>query len=140
MDRHIEIAPYSHVGPIRLGMAKDEVHSAFGPRVKSFQKADERVPSDVVDESVFIYYDDIGHAEGIELAPPAEPLFEGQPILGRPFSEVRAWLRHLDPELEIDGSGAVSRRIGISVYAPSALKEPDAPVEAVMIFRRGYYD
>ena len=136
----VELEPYRGVGPLRLGMTKPEIHSLFGDRAETFQKADERVPSDIIDNSVLVYYDDNGRVEAIELAAPQRPTLDGRQILGQPFSQVRAWLEALDPELEVDGAGAESRHVGISIYAPSALKEPNEPVEAAMIFRRGYYD
>jgi hypothetical protein len=136
----VELEPYAGVGPLRLGMTKHEVHSMFGTQAQSFQKSDENVPSDLIDDSVCVYYDDDGRVESIEIAAPQVPVFKGHAFLGRPFSEIRAWLEALDPELAVDGAGADAPTLGISVYAPSALKEPSEPVEAVMIFRRGYHD
>lgn len=141
LAKPVELEPYMGVGPLRLGMTKHEVQSLFAGQARSFRKVpDERVPSDLVDNSVCVYYDEEGRAEAIELAAPQEPTLAGRKLLGRPFSEVRAWLQILDSDLEVDASGAQSRRVGISVYAPGANKDPDQPIEGAMIFRRGYYD
>jgi hypothetical protein len=141
LARPVELEPYIGVGPIKLGMTKEEVQSLFGGKTKSFKKTpDVRVLSDLIEAGVCVHYDDEGRAEAIELATPQEPTLDGRRLLGRPFSEVRAWLQALDLDLEVDASGAESRRVGISLYAPGVNKDPDQPVEGVMVFSRDYYD
>jgi hypothetical protein len=128
------------MGDVRLGMTRQEVRAMFGDLVGSFRKSmGDPGESDVIGTGLFIYYDEYDRAEAIELFSPEEPVLEGQRLLGRPFSEVRHWLESQDPDLEVDGAGATSRRVGISIYAPAALKAPTEPVESVMVFRRGYH-
>jgi hypothetical protein len=139
LGRPIEIEPYAGVGPIRLGMTQAEIHNLIGPHVTTL-KTVRGATTDRVADCVFVYYDDAGLAEGIELGSPEEPTYQGQRLLHRPFVDLRRWLETMDPTLQVDGAGAISRRRGISIYAPAALKDPNDPVETVMIFRRGYYD
>jgi hypothetical protein len=60
--------------------------------------------------------------------------------VGKPFSEVREWFGNQDANIAIDGSGLTSFKYGIGIYFPSAAKQPDDPVEAVIAFEWGYYD
>jgi hypothetical protein len=61
-------------------------------------------------------------------------------LFGQPFAEIERWLRMIDPDVRSDSSVLKSLTFGIGLYAPSALHEPQSPVEGVIVFRRGYYD
>lgn len=49
-------------------------------------------------------------------------------------------MKSLDSLLEKDEAGAISRALGLGVYAGSAWKEPQLPVESVIVFGPGYYE
>ena len=136
------IQPYEAMGPVRFGMRRDEVRAAIGTKVSPFMKGlDSTTLTDSFDdERIHVYYDEQDCCEAVEVASPSVPLLEGQALLGRPFSEVRDWLMSRDSEVELDGAGLIAFTLGVGLYAPSALKEPDEPVEGVIAFRRGYYD
>jgi hypothetical protein len=76
----------------------------------------------------------------VEFAGPLSPTFQNQTFLGQPYRLARAWFEARDPDLETDGAGLTSKRFGIALYAGSAEKEPDEPVEAIAVFEKGYYD
>jgi hypothetical protein len=88
----------------------------------------------------FIDYRSPGVCDFVECGSPLTLTFQGETFLRRPFRAVRAWFAARDPDLEMNGAGLISKRFGIALYAPSAEKEPDEPVEAVAAFERGYYD
>lgn len=67
-------------------------------------------------------------------------VFNGDHLIGKPYSEVESLFKSIDNTTEIDSSGLVSYQFGIGVYAPFAEEEPNKPVEAVIIFEKGYYD
>lgn len=97
--------------------------------------------SDAFDDAgVHAHYETTAQCEAIELFPPAEPTFRGRSLLGQPYREVREWALRLDPLLQEDGASFHSEVLGFGVYAPAAKKNPDGPVESVIVFRRGYYD
>src|SRR5262249_31644598 len=83
-------------------------------------------------------YDASGACKTIELFCPAEPVYQDRRILGRPYREVRRWAVALDPSLRETDAGFDSTGMGFGVYAPPASKQPDDPVEGVIVFARGY--
>jgi hypothetical protein len=52
---------------------------------------------------------------------------------------VREYLAAVDPGLEEDGSGLTAERVGVGLYAPMAVDDPQRPAEGVIVFERGYY-
>jgi hypothetical protein len=137
-----EIEPYVGVGPLRFGMSREEVKRALGGEPRVFKKSPlSDALTDAFDESgVHIYYNADDGCCAVELATPASPVLNGQALLGRPFSELRAMFEELDPALKSDGAGLTSPLFGVSLYAPFARKEPEEPVEAVLAFEEGYND
>jgi hypothetical protein len=138
----LEILPHVGAGPIRLGMTRAEVQSVLASTPRRFRRGPEssRETDHFVARGVFAEYDEEGRCEAIELAAPAEPLFRGERLLGRPFAELLTWLRREESAVETDGAGLTCRSLGIGFYAPFAESEPQEPVEAVIVFREGYYD
>jgi hypothetical protein len=136
----LDVRPNQGLGPLQLGLKREELRRALGTPSRSFKKAEDSTLTDAFDDAgIQIYYDAHDVCEAIEVASPAVPILQGRELLGKPFSEVRDWLSSLDPDLEVDDSGLTAPSIGLGIYAPSAEKSPDDPVEAVILFRRGYY-
>ena len=138
----LPIRSHVGVGPIRFGMSREAVRSVVATPVRSFLKSpSSRVPTDAFDAAgIHVFYRQDGDCEAIELASPAEPTYEGQALLGRPYHEVRAWLRSLDDSLEEDDAGLTAFRLGFGVFAPAASSDAEKPVEAVIVFEAGYYE
>ncbi|SDP23279.1 hypothetical protein SAMN04487897_1528 [Paenibacillus sp. yr247] len=142
MDFHIK--PYESVGPISLGMTKEQVRSVIP------EKADEKhdirggYTDFFVNSVVFAYYtEENGFCEAIEFCQPTKAIFNGRPLNGVPFIEAKKWLEQFDNELEYEDSvGVTSYKLGIGLYAPDydEDEEPGAFVEAVIVFRKGHYD
>src|SRR3954464_14820981 len=101
------IGPNVGGGPLRVGMARQEVRRTIGiqptgsatvPRSSS--------PTDAfLEQGLHIYYDDSDHCAAIERAVPATPTLAGRLLLGEPFCVVRDWLSTLDPGFETDDAG-----------------------------------
>jgi hypothetical protein len=136
------IRPYDGVGPINFGMSMQETRAAVGTPFESFKKTPiAELPTDAFDSvGVHVYYKKPGICEAVEMASPAEPIFQDRPLLGRPFAELRNWFKTIDPRIEVDAAGLTSHEFGIALYAPSAEDEPQLPVEGVLVFAKGYYD
>jgi hypothetical protein len=138
------IKSYEGLGSIRLGMTKEEVRAVMhdepadyhyfrGPYTDVFEKA-----------GIYVYYTaENGVCEAIEFVLPTVGVLDGKPINKVPYFEVKKWLKQLDNELVEEAFlGAKSYKLGISLYAPEAYAEgqEDWLTEAVMVFRKGYYD
>lgn len=135
-----EIEPYVGIGPIRLGMTREEVHALMlAEREPALHRGSEKPGDFFPTLGLFVDYRAPGVCEFIEFAGPLSPTFQEQTILGQPYRQARAWFETADPECEMNGTGLTSKRFGIALYAESAEKAPDAPVEAVALFEKGYY-
>jgi hypothetical protein len=139
---NLSIDPYFGVGPIKLGMSAEEVRTALGLPFKTFKKTPTALmPTDVFHGvGIYVYYKTPGVCEAVEMANPADPVLHGMSFMAKPLSEVSAWLESRDAKIVINDSGLTSLKYGIGLYAPHAAKQPDDPVEAVIVFERGYYD
>jgi hypothetical protein len=142
---NLEIKPYIGVGPIRFGMTRDEVLRIVGHpviTVKPFLKGPHAgIPTDAFDElGIHVFYK-IGYlCEAIEMYLAADPTFNGQRLIERPFDELFTWLRTLDDNVKVDDTGLTSFKLGFGLYAPSCEESPSDAVEAVIAFESGYYD
>ena len=134
------IKSYKGVGQLKLGMKRERIRSLLG-KFTSFMKAPtDKIPTDAFDDDgIHIYYQKPDKCEAIELFQPASPTFRGRRLIGRPYKEVKHWIVTIDPNLREDGAGFVSETLGFGVYSSSAVKEPENPIESVIVFRRGYY-
>jgi hypothetical protein len=123
-------------------MPTKEVRAAVGTVFTSFKKTPvAELPTDAFDSlGIHVYYKQPGVCEAVEMASPAEPIFQDEPLFNRPFAELRRWFKKIDPQIEVDESGLTSYKFGIALYAPSSADEPQLPVEGVLVFAKGYYD
>lgn len=136
-----KIEPYVSVGPIRLGMAREEIKMLINDARKLTTQRGSQKPGDYFPAlGLFVDYRAPGVCEFVELGGPLSPSFQGQTFLGQPQWQAQAWFAWCDPELETDGASLISRRFGVALYSRAAEKAPDWPVESVAIFERGYYD
>jgi hypothetical protein len=147
-----EIEPYVGVGPIRLGMTREEIHTALLEQPELTNKGD-AIPADYYRTlGLFVRYRTPGICEFVEMfGPPPTfftrgpsgfqepiflPTFQGRTLLGRPYRQTLAWLRRRDPTTIDEG---ISLRFGIALYNGSVDGHLNW-VESVSIFTRGYYD
>lgn len=137
------IEPYVGVGPIRLGMTREEVQTMIvAPREPAMHRGREKPGDFFPTLGIFVDYRAPGVCEFVEFArdSPCSPTLQGQVFLGQPYRVARAWFEAYDPDLETGGAGLISRQFGIALYASAAEKVPDESVEAVAVFEKGYYD
>lgn len=136
-----DIRPYHGCGPIVFGASRSEVRQALTTEPRPFLKSDSKIPVDAFPTlGVHVYYRESDTCEAIELLTPANPRFRGERLLGRAYSELRNALLLLDSDAREDEAGLISHAFGLGLYAPYCRKHPDDPVEAVIVFARGYYD
>jgi hypothetical protein len=135
-----EIEPYVGVGPIRLGMTREEVHRHIVQDRHPTMNRGRDTPGDYFPAlGLFADYRTPGVCEFVEFGGPLLPVLHGQSFLGQPYRQARAWFEANDPDCETDGAGLTSKRFGIALYASSAEKRPDGPIEGVAVFEEGYY-
>ena len=130
------------VGPVRFGMSRADVRLATGAPFYEFRKASAVPPIDVFETLLLhAHYDPDDRVEFVEFGGgKAAPIFRGRNLLATPFGELRDWLRTLDPEIEVDGAGLRSRKLGVALYAPAGEDEPHRLPEGASAFAAGYYE
>jgi hypothetical protein len=137
------IKPYESVGPISLGMTKEQVRSVMTEKPEDKHAIRGTYTDYFKDSAVFAYYtEENGYCEAVEFCYPTRAIFNGRPLNGVTFNEAKKLLKQFDNELEEEDEGVTSHKFGIGIYAPNYDKDemPDALVEAVIVFRKGYYD
>jgi hypothetical protein len=136
------ITPYVGIGPISFGMSIDQVREAMGAEAKEFKKTASAVfpTDDFPTLGVHVYYTNLGICEAIEVASPAQPLLFGRELIGQPFDKLCEWLAGLDEQIKMLETGGTSFRFGIGLYVSDLKRSLNTPVEAVIVFRKGYYD
>ena len=138
-QRQWPIESYVGVGPIRLGDTTEAIADALHSEPEFIDKGGPLPTAAFSDLGVHAHLAADRRCEAIELMAPARPTFDGEQLLGVPFSEVRDALLRRDPRLTLEPDGLTSEALGIGLYAPSATKAPDDPAEGVIVFVRGYY-
>lgn len=138
----MEIRPHEGAGSIQFGMTRNDVCIRLHLAPRRFKRSPgAKNETDAFDdEGIYVEYDKSDICEAIEIARPAVPILLGRNILEEPFSDLRDWFLNIDLEAQVDEAGLTSPRFGVGLYAPSAQKSPAEPVEAVIIFCRGYYE
>jgi hypothetical protein len=138
----LSIHPYIGIGTLRFGMSVDAVRSTLGGSHEPFAKsAKSLMPTDAFSRlGMHIYYKKPGFCEAIELMEPSEPTFNGELLIGKQFSKIRALFEADDGSLKFDESGFTSLKFGVGIYCPAARDNPSALVESVIVFEKGYYN
>ena len=132
------IEPGSGLEGLALGAPKEGVRTFFGERPEVFRRTPDSRPADYWPLfGVFAYYDANDQLEALEFAPPANPVLDGSSLTSLRLGDAIQFLHSLDPELKIERDGAISDRLGVSIW--SVTNDADQPVSAALIFRAGYY-
>lgn len=127
-------------GNILFGMTSQQIQNVLSAKPKKFKKfEDDEFDTDAFDWC-HVYYKKPGVCEAIEFFEPAVVIFKGQNLIGKSFQDVKSLFLKHDKSVELDSSGLTSYKFGIGIYAPFAQKEPSEPLEAVIVFEKGYYD
>ncbi len=139
----MEIYPNIGVGSLRFGMTRDQVRHVLSVEPKVFFKTDPTVgyATDAFDELlIHVYYGKDERFDCVEFGPDALVTIDGRSVVGIAFSAACSLLRELDPLVERDDVGLVSRRLGVSIYCLAAAEDEGARVEGVMVCEPGYWE
>jgi hypothetical protein len=52
----------------------------------------------------------------------------------------RPRIKTIDPEVELNDSGLISRKFRFGLYADGVRKRPEVPIQGVIVFEKGYYE
>ncbi|MGD6849146.1 hypothetical protein [Rossellomorea aquimaris] len=138
----LNMISYESIGPIKLGMTRDQIRSVLNSKVTEFKKTqwDENTTDSFDELGIHVFYK-AGHiCEAVEVSEPANPTFNGNKLVGIPFKQVRQFLQKYDKDLSIDTDGIISEVLGISLYIDGVDDEEKEQVQSVMFFEKGYYD
>ncbi len=78
--------------------------------------------------------------EAIELSKPVSVTLNGNSLLGVSFAEGEGTLHAHDPAAVTDSDGCTSLALGVSLYCPADVERQREGIEAVLVFRKGYFD
>jgi hypothetical protein len=137
-----DLHPLRGANNLEFGMPNFQVRRLMDRPFSSFRRGGHTgTPDDYFDTAgLFAYYDDQGRLEALEFATPAAPTLDGIDLLAISFSQAEQLLRLKGGAITEDRDGAQSDTLGIGLWAPDGGEDPAAPCEAIIVFRRGYYD
>ena len=130
-----DIVPFEGLGPLRFGMARTEIRTLLPYRYREFAKVigTSQTTDAYDDPGLHLYYDDGNQLEFIEAFEPADPVFEGIHVLSPDRGAVLEQLKGLGYHARYDDGGYFLDNLGFTLYAPGET------IEAVSVFRKGYY-
>jgi hypothetical protein len=121
-----------------FGSSKSNVRAFFGGEPQPFRRTPTSREGDYwADLGVFASYDDAETLEALELAATANPCLSGQALTSLPLQSAKQLLRRVDDALEEESDGAISKKVGISIWSGAGMH---GMVQAVLRFKPGYYD
>jgi hypothetical protein len=134
------IIPYIGVGCIKFGMKREDIRKCFNNQFVQFRKTpfSETLTDDF--GCCHVFYKKQKTCEAIELFKEAGATINNKRLVGEPYAEVRAMFEAIDETIVVNDDGFTSFKYGIGVYAPLAKEQPEEPVEAIIVFEKGYYD
>jgi hypothetical protein len=120
-------------------MSPSEVRAAVGTTYRSIARAG-RLTDQYLGIGLLVHYGSTETTEAIEVSSLSAAHFSGRRPIGEPFDSAVGWLRELDSSVAEETAGCTSTSIGIGLYAPYASKDRSAPVEGLIVLKRGYYE
>lgn len=141
MGLRFEIFPGEGAGVLRFGMERGAVRRTMQLPATPFRKTESS--STLTDAfhgvGVHVFYDEDDRCEAIELSKPARVTLNGNSLLGVSLGEGEGTLRALDPAAVTDNDGCTSFALGVSLYCPADVERQRESIEAVLVFREGYF-
>lgn len=138
MPRRFSISSHSGVGPLRFGMTHDQVRSALAAAFQPFSRTPD---ADVADRfpsiPAFAHYSANGTLEAVEFGPGATVTLGDFDLTEPAIAEAIKHLAILDPGLEREPSGCISKACGVGLWSERDFGEP---AQSVIVFARCYCD
>jgi len=117
MNEHWEIEPNISVGPLLLGMRKEECEAVLGGAHDVFKRTGDSIKTIMVYESenLHITINEKGKAEEYSLFSPRKIMLKGVQVLGRSPEDVYSELVSTGIRLEKSDIGMWSEKIGVNL-------------------------
>ena len=130
------IITFQGLGDIRFGMRRNDIRSLLGIEYESFSRAGNDVPEiDSYDNiGLQLNYDDDDKLEFVEAIHPSNPTYDGITFIGRKPDAVYQEMINRGVKTIQDDVGYDFPDLGFGIYVR------EDTVEAVSIYRKGYYD
>ncbi len=130
-----QVIPFEGLGPLRFGSSRAEIRTLLGDGFKTFAKqpASLAVTDAYENLGLHLYYDSAERLEFIEAFEPIDPIYSGIHLLGSDRTLVLHELQKIGHMHRFDDGGYFYDELGFALYAPIE------PIEAVSLFRPGYY-
>ena len=142
MDKIYAITPYVGLGLIQFGLTRENIIGVMKEEPTRFYKTPESLfQTDAFrDIGMHIYYRDNYVCCAIEVFKYGQVVisYKEQQLLGQPYGLIEEWIKKIDENLVKTDTGFLSLLLGISIYAPAALEEPEEPIDAILVFEKGY--
>lgn len=130
-----QVRPFDGLGPLGFGLSRAEIHALLGDGFKTFAKqpASVAVTDAYEDLGLHLYYDSAERLEFIEAFEPTDPIYSGVHLLRSERTLVLQELQESGHMPRFDDGGYFYDELGFALYAPIER------IEAVSLFRPGYY-
>jgi hypothetical protein len=129
------IIPFVGMGDLRFGIPRLEVRSFLGNDFQSFLKYGETRETDAYNGlGLHLYYNVNDRLEFIEAFAPCRPEYQGIQLLNQKLDAVLKQLRSIGFDARYDDEGYFFDQLGFALYVPHS------SIEAVSVYRQGYYD
>ncbi|EIC19467.1 hypothetical protein [Thiorhodovibrio frisius] len=134
--------PYASLGGLKFSMDRADVRKLLGTPNKEFMKT--AFSKNTTDGYLgfHIYYDTGNKVEAIEFTDDSSNnvVFQEVNLLTQSFQESVNFLSATDDELKIENDGLVSSNLGLAIYAPEHTLNPEAKIESLLLYRKGYFE
>jgi hypothetical protein len=137
----LDIDLKSGAGPIIFGMTRIQVRSVIEGKDEIFRRVDgESSDSDFFEsQGIFVYYDNEGRVEAIEVSSPSEAWLEGVDLLSVSSEKAKKIFLSKDCKAELEEDTVISKKIGLGIFDPMLNEDHSHSVESVIVFAEGYY-
>lgn len=127
---------------LRFGITQTDARKLLGSDFLSLPVALESTVSRQSFESqgLCLYFTKECKLAEIVFTPPAEPVLDSLKLLSDSMEDIVQALRQLDPALQLNYNGLVSRTLGITLFAQTFSENGLTPFESASVFRTGFYD
>jgi hypothetical protein len=129
----MDITPWLGVNVARFGELRFILRERLGDFSSFRREPDGPLIDHYVEAGLLLSFNTDDRLDFMEIVKPADGVYSGVTLVGRPFGEVISELHRNDVDFDLNDSGCSLREKGISLYTP-APDEPDVSVEGVAVF------
>lgn len=142
--RQFKFVPHVGVGPLLFGMLRHDVYQVLGQ--PNWRRGPSEFSTLTREEfaayNCFIDFELDGQCCSAEFYGDASVFFDGVNLVSMTYKSLVTHLRAKGAAVDEDNDGFRCDDLGIACYAPEVGDPdiPDARVESVFVYKRGYYD